>query len=391
MPRSGDLTDPQNTAHGLTFRQILILLSLPLIGWFLWQVQIVIALALLGLLLAVGLWPAVAFLQRRNLPRTPAIGLVYIGLLTPLAGLLFGAGRVMVAESQALLALFPPLLSAWQKLAADNPLFTPPDAAFRIFSSISANSLRAASGSAILLAAGLLILVIAYYLLAQHEMLWAAALQVMPIRHRRMIDLLGREITARARGYFHGVIISAVIIGSLTGIGLAVLGVPYPFLFGVLAGVLEVVPLVGPVIAAVGPILLVLGQSPLRAGLVLLFFVVLQQVEDKVLVVRIQASTTGLHPLTVIFSLLTMGVLFGLTGVLLAVPVAAALQACAICLTSCFLHPNGHSAWLAEREEIPVSDGYEQPAALNAQGGDRTTSRQEEIEYAPAVGVGSEM
>jgi predicted PurR-regulated permease PerM len=350
MRSSSNLPDQPITTHGLPFRQILILLSLPLIGWFLWQVQIVIALALLSLLLAVGLWPAVAFLQRRRIPRSLAIGLVYIGLLTPLSGLLLGTGRVMVAESQALLALFPQVLATWQKVAADNPLFTPPDAAFRIFSSLSANSLRVASGGAILLAAGLLILVIAYYFLAQHEMLWTAALQLMPSRHRRMIDLLGREITDRARGYVHGVIINAVIVGSLTGIGLALLGVPYPLLFGVLAGVLEVVPMLGPAIAAVGPILLALGQSPLRAGLVLLFFVVLQQVEDKVLVVRIQSSATGLHPLTVIFSMLIMGVLFGLTGVLLAIPVAAGLQACAVCLTSCFLHPNGSTTWLAERE-----------------------------------------
>lgn len=350
----------QNAPGDFPFRQIVMLLSLPLLAWVLWQLRLVIALSLLSLLLAVGLAPILGALERRRMPRPLAIALVYAGILGPIIGIFLWAGRIVVAESQGLAARFLSLLDAWQKLAAGNPFVAPPDSAYRLFSSFSSNSLRAASNSLVLLAAGLLVLVIAYYLLAEREKLWVMALGLVPARYRRMVDLLGQEIAARIQGYSRGILINAFVIGAATGIGLLLLGVPYPLFFAILAGILEVVPMVGPVIAAVGPILLALGQSPLRAGLVLLFFVVLQQVEDKVLVVRIQSSATGLHPLTVIYSMLIMGVLFGLTGMLLAVPVAAALQACAVCLTSCFLHPDGATAWLAEREaayasEAPIS------------------------------------
>ena len=109
--------------------------------------------------------------------------------------------------------------------------------------------------------------------------------------------------------------------------------------------------MIGPMLAALGPVLLALGlHGPLLAGLVLLFFAVLQQVEDKVLVVRIQSRATGLHPLGVIFSMLVLGVLFGLGGLLLAIPVAAAIQASLVCWHSCVYHPGGSAAWVAERQ-----------------------------------------
>ncbi|MFQ5813216.1 MAG: AI-2E family transporter, partial [Anaerolineae bacterium] len=92
-----------------------------------------------------------------------------------------------------------------------------------------------------------------------------------------------------------------------------------------------------------------LAQSPIQALIVTVFFIAVQQIEDKVLVPRLQSHTTGLHPLTVILATLVLGSLFGLLGVLLAVPLAAAGQALAVCVMSCFYHPEGTAAWLAER------------------------------------------
>jgi len=91
-------------------------------------------------------------------------------------------------------------------------------------------------------------------------------------------------------------------------------------------------------------------QGVLAGLLVLLIaFYAVQQIEDKALVPRLQSHTTGLHPLIVILSTLVLGTLFGLLGVVLAVPLAAMVQALLVCVTSCFLHPEGAAAWLAER------------------------------------------
>ena len=124
---------------------------------------------------------------------------------------------------------------------------------------------------------------------------------------------------------------------------------PYALLFGVLAGLLEAIPVIGPLLASIGPITLALAHGPGRALLVAGFFVVIQQLEDKLLVPRIQSHATGLHPLIVILAVLVLGSLFGFLGVLLAVPLAAVVQALIACGVNCFYHPEGAEAWLAAR------------------------------------------
>jgi predicted PurR-regulated permease PerM len=182
------------------------------------------------------------------------------------------------------------------------------------------------------------------------------ALCLVPDQHRVMTDVLGREVAGKLRGYLQGVALSGLAVGVLTGAGLAILGVPYALLFGVLAGFLEAIPFFGPLLAAIGPFTLALSQSPTRALIIAVFFVAVQQIEDKALVPRLQSHTTGLHPLTVILASLVLGSLFGLLGVLLAVPLAAVGQALAVCVISCFYYPEGTSAWLAERRPEPMSE-----------------------------------
>ncbi len=137
--------------------------------------------------------------------------------------------------------------------------------------------------------------------------------------------------------------------GLVWGGVLALLNMPYALLFGLIAGLLEVIPFVGPLLAATGPMIIALTISPFYALMVAIFFLATQQLEDKLIVPQLQSRQTGLHPLTVILSTLALGSLFGILGVLLAVPVAAAGQAMVVCGLSCFYHPEGADAWLAER------------------------------------------
>lgn len=122
-----------------------------------------------------------------------------------------------------------------------------------------------------------------------------------------------------------------------------------------LAGLLEAIPYLGPLLAAVGPVSMALTQSPLRAVIVLVFFTALQQIEDKMVVPQLQSHTTGLHPLTVILATLMLGSLFGLMG-MVAVPLAAAGQAVLVCVTSCFYPGPLHDAGGPDRR------GFLQPA-----------------------------
>lgn len=339
--------------------QLLGLILLPVGLWLLWQLWIVAALLVLAVIVAAGLEPAVARLEERGISRAPAVLGLYAVILAILGSLGYVTGQVLVTQLQSFVAALPEMIARWQAaLAVNGPLA-------RLSSTsdwLTGLSVRAAgyAGLAVQGVAGaLLVLLIAFYLLLDGRHLWQMGLRLVPDRHRVMVDVLGQQMASKLRGYLQGVALSGLAVGILTGVGLAILGVPYALLFGVLAGFLEAIPFFGPLLAAIGPFTLALAQSPTRALIVAVFFVAVQQIEDKVLVPRLQSHTTGLHPLTVILATLVLGSLFGVLGVVLAVPLAAAAQALVVCVVSCFYHPEGTAAWLAERR--PKRTAEEEP------------------------------
>jgi predicted PurR-regulated permease PerM len=124
------------------------------------------------------------------------------------------------------------------------------------------------------------------------------------------------------RGYF----LVAAIVGGLTAIAMALLGLEFALMLGIFAGLAELIPYFGPVIGAVPAIGLAVLQSKWLAAKVALAFFVIHQLEGNIISPKILGDKVGLHPLMVIFSLMAGGELYGLAGMLLAVPVAAVLR-----------------------------------------------------------------
>ncbi|UCH35942.1 MAG: AI-2E family transporter [Armatimonadota bacterium] len=137
---------------------------------------------------------------------------------------------------------------------------------------------------------------------------------------------IGAMLTDRIRAWLRGLVILGSIIGVAVGAGLSILGVPYAVLFGVLAGVLEAVPTIGPVLSAVPPILVALALDPLKGLGVLVLFIVVQQLENTFLVPYIMSRQLQLHPVSIIFGFIALGTLFHLFGAIVAVPTVACLK-----------------------------------------------------------------
>lgn len=115
-------------------------------------------------------------------------------------------------------------------------------------------------------------------------------------------------------------------IGVLTTLGLWALGVPVPLALGLIAGVLEFIPIVGPILAAIPAVLLAFLQGPEVALYTILFYLALQQVEGNILMPIIQNKAVSLPPVVTLFALLVFGSLFGTTGVIFATPLAVLLM-----------------------------------------------------------------
>src|SRR5918912_3777818 len=114
------------------------------------------------------------------------------------------------------------------------------------------------------------------------------------------------------------------LIGVLTAIALSIIGIPYALFIGVLSGLLAFIPLVGAFVSVIPPVLLALASNPILAVWVILAYIAIHQVEAHLVQPVVMSRAVALHPVVVVFAILIMGTLFGLVGLLLAVPLVAA-------------------------------------------------------------------
>jgi len=124
-------------------------------------------------------------------------------------------------------------------------------------------------------------------------------------------------------GYLKGQTIASLVTGAIVAIGLAIIGVPYALVLGLLTFILNYIPYIGPFIAGVAAAVVGLFVSPLTALLAIVIVVAAQQLTDTLVTPRVMSAQVNLHPTLVIFALLVGGTLFGITGMLFAIPVAA--------------------------------------------------------------------
>ena len=127
-------------------------------------------------------------------------------------------------------------------------------------------------------------------------------------------------------GWVRGQLLLMLFIGVLAGVGYTLMGLKYTIVLAILAGLLEIVPLVGPWLGAIPAILVALTQDVRMALLVGVYILVIQLIEGNVLVPRVMGRTVGISPLIVIVGILVGTALGGIPGALVAVPLAAALQ-----------------------------------------------------------------
>jgi len=166
----------------------------------------------------------------------------------------------------------------------------------------------------------LVVIVGGIYLASNKSLYRRGLLKVLPSHRRETVDD-ALELSGHAlRFWLRGQIISMIVVGLCVGLGLWLIGVPSAFALGLLAGLLEFVPLVGPIVAAVPAVLLALTVGADTALWTIFLFLVVEQVEGNILQPVVQRYAVELPPAIFLFALLAFSGLFGLTGVIFAAP-----------------------------------------------------------------------
>ncbi|HHT78852.1 MAG TPA: AI-2E family transporter [Actinobacteria bacterium] len=168
--------------------------------------------------------------------------------------------------------------------------------------------------------------ILGFYILKDKEMIRSAFLKIIPVRKRLEIDTMLTKINGVFSRYIRGQLIVSFIVGVLCTIALLILRIDFAVLLGFMAGLLNLIPFLGPIIGAIPAAFTALFVSPLKALLVVIIFVVIQQIDNYVISPNIMKYQIGLHPGIIIFSLIAGGAVFGWIGLLLAVPVVAIIQ-----------------------------------------------------------------
>lgn len=149
---------------------------------------------------------------------------------------------------------------------------------------------------------------------------------IFPESYRSHLAGLFQEIQHVLSRYIRGQILMSGIIATLTFLGMWAMGVPYPMVIGLLAAITEWIPIVGPIVGAVPAILLSATVSLSLPLKVIIFYIVIQQIDSHLIMPQVMGAVISLHPVVIVIALLIGGTLFGVAGMILTVPVTAVLQ-----------------------------------------------------------------
>lgn len=293
----------------------------------------------IAIILAEGIRPLVDRMQARRVPRPLAVLLIYLAIFVVLGFLAYALVQPLISQLAAFANALPDyateaqqLLLRIQQLANGNAQIQQAISLLTSqIGSILSNTLPVilhlpfAIGDLVFNA--LLILLIAFLWLTSIGRLRPFVLGLLPADTRPTAQAMIDDSSRKLGGYLRGVLVNMVVIGTLSGLGLWALGVPYPALLGVLAGLTELIPFLGPWISgAVAVVVAALAVDPLKAGEVIVLFMVLQQVEGNTLVPIVMNRTVELNPLLIVVAVLIGGALFGIAGSVLSVPLAALIE-----------------------------------------------------------------
>lgn len=335
------MTERVRRAGQVSWAAVGVATLLAVVGLVLWTVRVIFPPLMLAGAIVFLLNPIVTGLQRRGVPRAAGAGIAYLGVL----GLLVLAGALIypIAADQA-----RELGDDWPeiKTKAENWIDDAAEVSTGTFFEFTRADLEDAFGNddttfrqqlgqardlGLKLFHLLLILllapIIAFYLLVDAPRIREVTESLVPSGAKDEVQHVAHRLNRAIGGFFRGQLLVAVIVGVMCSVGLLIVGLRFWFLVGMIAGIFNIVPLIGPWVGGVPGIVIALTTgTPVQALGVVVVMVVAQQIDNHFITPQVMQRAVQLHPAVVILALLAGGTLGGFFGLLLAVPVTAVLK-----------------------------------------------------------------
>ena len=331
------MTAPDNPRALIRYALVGLALTILLL-WTFYLVRDALLLIYVAALVAIGFSPVVTAIERRRvagrrrLPRWAAILTVYVALIGALVAVGMMVFPPLVMQAREFWSEMPALLQRGQQWLIARGLIvdqvTVRDAVQQTAGGTDAvgTLVRTVWGFVGGIFGLLTILILAFYFLVDSASLVRTFVRLFPRDERERVEDACLRVATKVSAWLGGQLVLAAIIGTTAAIGLWLLGIPYFYVLALIAAIGEMIPVVGPLLAAIPAIAVALSVSPAAALFVAIFFVIQQQIENHVLVPKVMERQVGVSAVVVIVALLIGGSLLGIIGAILAVPTAAILQ-----------------------------------------------------------------
>ncbi len=329
-----------NISAGSVFKVVLVLILFVVLYALIDLVLVLLA----SVVLASAVEPATRWFAKYRVPRVAAVLFVYMAVATIVAGIFYLFIPPLFNEISNMVDILPAYL---QSLTVSS---TVPQADILDTGGIVGNlsqtfSLKEAVETLQSAVAGLsggilqtvssifggvfsliMVIIISFYLAVQERGIENFLQIITPVKHEKYIVDLWKRSQEKIGKWMQGQLLLGLLIGILVYLGLTILGVEYAMTLALIAAVAELIPIFGPIIAAVPAILLGFMDSVTLGLMVAGFYIIIQQFENHLIYPLVVRKVVGVPPLLVILALIVGGKLAGLLGILLSVPVAAALM-----------------------------------------------------------------
>lgn len=324
------------TISDSTIWRVILILGIVLLVFL---IRDVLALFVIAIVLSSAFDPMVHWLSKVKFPRALSITIIYLvflSIITVVVVMLAGPISQQIVEISnsfpQIYAKFNALLDSLHRLEGVNVNSTPSSGGTSLtqlaqsLSQIGSGIFNAVTSVFGGILSFFMVLVITFYLVIEEDGVKKFITNIFPSNKKQQVHDLVEKIQERLGMWFRGQMMLSLIIFVAVYIGLVFLKVKYALLLAVLAGLLEIVPILGPWLSALIAVFFAWSDGFNKALSTGILYFVIQQLENHIIVPKVMGRSTGLNPIVVILAILTGGRLAGVIGALLAVPVATALS-----------------------------------------------------------------
>lgn len=301
--------------------QIIVAILFVATVWLMIEIKEVLIVLFVAYILMATIAPYSDFLEKKRVPRALAVIIPYVVTVFLLGIVILSLAPFLISQVQILIERFPSYINQEIKILE---LKIDPGQVSSLASSevenIGRGALSVTSKIFDSIFTAVSVFAISFYLLLYKDTVRNGFVSLFPKNSREKVKKTTLRVEEKLGSWLRGQIILSLVIGVLTWVALSALGIEFALPLAVIAGILELVPTIGPILALIPALIVALNISPTTSIAVVIAYMLIQFLENHIVVPRVMQRAVGLNPIVIIVAIITGGKLLGIAGALLAIP-----------------------------------------------------------------------